>query len=51
MGMVGTMIGLVAMLKTMDDLGSIGDSFAIALLTTMWSDFRICFFQAIRRKD
>ena len=36
MGMVGTMIGLVAMLKTMDDLGSIGDSFAIALLTTMW---------------
>ena len=24
------------MLKTMDDLGSIGDSFAIALLTTMW---------------
>ncbi len=36
MGMVGTMIGLVAMLKTMDDLGSIGDAFAIALLTTMW---------------
>ena len=36
MGMVGTMIGLVAMLKQMDDLGSIGDSFAIALLTTMW---------------
>jgi chemotaxis protein MotA len=36
MGMVGTMVGLVAMLKTMDDLGSIGDSFAIALLTTMW---------------
>lgn len=36
MGMVGTMIGLVAMLKSMDDLGSIGDSFAIALLTTMW---------------
>ena len=35
MGMVGTMVGLVAMLKTMD-LGSIGDSFAIALLTTMW---------------
>ena len=30
------MIGLVAMLKQMDDLGSIGDSFAIALLTTMW---------------
>lgn len=36
MGMVGTMIGLVAMLKQMDDLGSIGDAFAIALLTTMW---------------
>ena len=47
MGMVGTMIGLVAMLKTMDDLGSIGDSFAIALLTTMGALFCIRGFQAI----
>ena len=39
MGMVGTTIGLVAMLKTMDDLGSIGGLIAIALLTTMWCDF------------
>ena len=35
-GMIGTMIGLVGMLKNMDDLKGIGDSFAIALLTTMW---------------
>ncbi len=35
-GMVGTMIGLVGMLKNMDDLKGIGDSFAIALLTTLW---------------
>ena len=31
-GMIGTMIGLVGMLKNMDDLKGIGDSFAIALL-------------------
>ena len=35
-GMIGTMVGLVGMLKNMDDLKGIGDSFAIALLTTMW---------------
>lgn len=35
-GMIGTMIGLVGMLKNMDDLKGIGDSFAIALLTTLW---------------
>ena len=35
-GMIGTMIGLVGRLKNMDDLKGIGDSFAIALLTTMW---------------
>ena len=35
-GMVGTMIGLVAMLKSMDNLDGIGGAFAIALLTTMW---------------
>ena len=31
-GMIGTMVGLVGMLKNMDDLKGIGDSFAIALL-------------------
>ena len=51
MGMVGTMIGLVAMLKTMDDLGSIGDAFAIALLTTMWGAiFAYVLLQAFCRK-
>lgn len=51
MGMVGTMIGLVAMLKTMDDLGSIGDSFAIALLTTMWGAiFAYVFFKPFAEK-
>lgn len=51
MGMVGTMIGLVAMLKTMDDLGSIGDAFAIALLTTMWGAiFAYLFFKPIAEK-
>ena len=38
-GMIGTMIGLVGMLKNMDDLKGIGDSFAIALLTTLWGAF------------
>lgn len=51
MGMVGTMIGLVAMLKSMDDLGSIGDSFAIALLTTMWGAiFAYIFFKPFAEK-
>ncbi len=51
MGMVGTMIGLVAMLKTMDDLGSIGDAFAIALLTTMWGAiFAYVFFKPFAEK-
>ena len=51
MGMVGTMIGLVAMLKSMDDLGSIGDSFAIALLTTMWGAiFAYLLFKPIAEK-
>ena len=36
MGMVGTLIGLVAMLQSMDDPNSIGPSMAIALLTTLY---------------
>jgi len=42
---------LVAMLKTMDDLGSIGDAFAIALLTTMWGAiFAYVFFKPFAEK-
>lgn len=36
MGMVGTLIGLVAMLSNMSDPASIGPSMAIALLTTLY---------------
>lgn len=36
LGMIGTLIGLVQMLKTMDDPSSIGPSMAVALLTTFY---------------
>lgn len=36
MGMVGTLIGLVQMLRTMSDPSSIGPSMAVALLTTFY---------------
>jgi chemotaxis protein MotA len=36
MGMIGTLIGLVAMLANMDDPKSIGPAMAIALLTTLY---------------
>jgi chemotaxis protein MotA len=36
MGMIGTLIGLVQMLRTLDNPGSIGPSMAVALLTTMY---------------
>ena len=36
MGMVGTLIGLVAMLQNMEDPKTIGPSMAIALLTTLY---------------
>ncbi len=36
MGMVGTLIGLVAMLVAMDDPKSIGPSMSVALLTTLY---------------
>jgi chemotaxis protein MotA len=36
LGMVGTLIGLVQMLQTMDDPSSIGPAMAIALLTTFY---------------
>lgn len=36
MGMVGTLIGLVQMLRTLDDPDAIGPAMAIALLTTLY---------------
>jgi len=36
MGMIGTLIGLVAMLQTMNDPSSIGPAMAVALLTTFY---------------
>ena len=36
MGMIGTLIGLVAMLQNMDDPKSIGPAMAVALLTTLY---------------
>jgi chemotaxis protein MotA len=36
MGMIGTLIGLVQMLQSMDDPSSIGPSMAVALLTTFY---------------
>lgn len=35
-GMAGTLIGLVAMLSTLDDPGSIGPKMAVALITTLY---------------
>jgi len=35
-GMIGTLIGLVQMLRTLDDPSSIGPSMAVALLTTLY---------------
>ena len=34
--MIGTLIGLVQMLKTMDDPSTIGPAMAVALLTTFY---------------
>ena len=36
MGMIGTLVGLVAMLANMDDPKSIGPAMAVALLTTLY---------------
>ena len=35
-GMIGTLVGLVRMLSTMDDPSTIGPSMAVALLTTLY---------------
>lgn len=39
MGMIGTLIGLVAMLANMDDPQAIGPAMAVALLTTLYGTF------------
>jgi len=36
LGMIGTLVGLVQMLQTLDDPGSIGPAMAVALLTTFY---------------
>ncbi len=36
LGMIGTLIGLVQMLQTMDDPSTIGPAMAVALLTTLY---------------
>ncbi len=38
-GMLGTLIGLIQMLSTMDDPSTIGPSMAVALLTTFYGSF------------
>jgi len=38
-GMIGTLIGLISMLKTLDDPSSIGAGMAIALITTFYGAF------------
>ena len=38
-GMLGTLVGLVQMLNTLDDPASIGPAMAIALLTTLYGAF------------
>ncbi|MCW9008227.1 MAG: MotA/TolQ/ExbB proton channel family protein, partial [Marinobacter sp.] len=38
-GMLGTLVGLVQMLNTLDDPSSIGPAMAIALLTTLYGAF------------
>ncbi|MDC0610433.1 flagellar motor protein PomA [Vibrio sp.] len=46
MGMIGTLVGLVAMLSNMDDPKSIGPAMAVALLTTLYGAMisnMICF--------
>lgn len=54
MGMIGTLIGLVAMLSNMSDPKSIGPSMAVALLTTLYGAFLanvVCLPIAIKLKN
>jgi chemotaxis protein MotA len=51
MGMIGTLIGLVKMLRTLDDPSTIGPSMAIALLTTFYGAvMAFLFFNPIAAK-
>lgn len=51
MGLVGTLIGLVQMLKTLDDPSSIGPAMAVALLTTLYGAIlAFVFFNPIASK-
>ncbi|MEA3284156.1 MAG: motility protein A [Synergistota bacterium] len=38
-GMLGTLIGLIAMLRNLDDPGSLGPGMAVALITTFYGSF------------
>jgi chemotaxis protein MotA len=38
-GMIGTLIGLIQMLRTLDDPSSIGAGMAVALVTSFWGSF------------
>ena len=53
MGMIGTLIGLVAMLANMDDPKSIGPAMAVALLTTLYGAMFANMFDklALRRTE
>jgi chemotaxis protein MotA len=44
MGMLGTLIGLVAMLQTLDEPASIGPSMALAIITTFYGSIIANFF-------
>ncbi|MFP4697254.1 MAG: motility protein A [Eubacteriales bacterium] len=43
-GMIGTLIGLINMLKTLDDPSSIGPNMSVALLTTLYGSLLANFF-------
>ena len=38
-GMIGTLIGLIQMLQTLDDPSSVGGAMAVALVTSFWGSF------------
>ncbi len=51
MGMIGTLVGLVAMLSNMSDPKAIGPAMAVALLTTMYGAMQAnCIFYLCQKK-
>jgi chemotaxis protein MotA len=51
MGMIGTLVGLVAMLSNMSDPKAIGPAMAVALLTTMYGAMQAnCIFLPLSEK-